>query len=767
VQVPHIGVLLEQTLGHVTHGRNLEHTFRQVDDAWFECRELPFEPEAALDRFPPYSNWTVRSSLAARSAVKAMEAVAPLDALFVHTHVPASLLLRHMKRVPTVVSIDATPAQIDSLGGSYNHDVHPGVVEKAKRLIHTQCFQRATGLVTWSRWAADSLVDDYGVDRGAIEVIPPGVVASQWRRPGTRRVDGDTVRILFVGGDFERKGGGLLVEAVERLRHELSSTGAATSVEAHLVTSASVSPRPGIHVHNGLTPNSPELIELFHRCDIFALPTFGDCTPLVLAEASTAGLPVVSTDVGAISESVIDGVTGNLVDTSVESLVDGLRPLVTCPEHRLALGEKAAEHAARTMDSQKNARKLIELVLDVAQRRSLHPRVLLTVSGNISPEAEDAIEAGTRPLADYVAIARTTNADLLDWELLRRDGSAVTNLIRRLAGNSVAMGYHLWRTQGDYDVIISDGEQVGLPFAALARWGGARQVRHLMIAHRLSPTKKALTISLLGLSREVDEVLVYCSRQQTVAERLFDSADCQVRLIDFMVDTEFFRPTRKPFARCDRARPLLCAAGREFRDYPVLIDAVRGLDVDLVIASASPWSRRSDNARSVDLPDNVTVTALTQRGLRDLLNEADALVLPLQPTDFQAGITTILEAMSMGRPIICTSTEGQTDVIEEGLHGLYVPPGDVDAIRRAILRLTGDPDTALAMGERGRQLAEERAEVRSYAAMFAERVRFHALGDSHVDPVPLPLDAAKRGAPDNPAFRVAPLAGGADRSAVG
>ena len=39
---------------------------------------------------------------------------------------------------------------------------------------------------------------------------------------------------------------------------------------------------------------------------------------------------------------------------------------------------------------------------------------------------------------------------------------------------------------------------------------------------------------------------------------------------------------------------MICTAGLEFRDYPTLIEAVRGLDARVVIAAASPWSKRAD-----------------------------------------------------------------------------------------------------------------------------------------------------------------------------
>ena len=294
---PNIGVLLEQTLGHVSHGRNLRETFAAAENARVTCTELPFEPSSVADRLPPRSNWTMRASMAARAAVKDLERREPLDALFVHTHVPATLLGRTMQRVPTVVSIDATPKQIDSLGTSYQHSVQSPVVENAKWQLHTRCFDRASALVSWSKWAADSLVADYGVNRDKIEVIPPGVVPSMWRRAG-RREAGSTVRILFVGGDFRRKGGDILVDALHELRRDPEVLAGGIDLELHLVTAADIPSQPGITVHRGLRPNDPELIALFHQCDIFALPTLGDCTPLVLAEAATAGLPSVATAVG-------------------------------------------------------------------------------------------------------------------------------------------------------------------------------------------------------------------------------------------------------------------------------------------------------------------------------------------------------------------------------------------------------------------------------------------------------------------------------------
>ena len=286
------------------------------------------------------------------------------------------------------------------------------------------------------------------------------------------------------------------------------------------------------------------------------------------------------------------------------------------------------------------------------------------------------------------------------------------------------MALHVFRRRGEFDVVITDGEQIGLPLAAMFRLVRSRP-RHVMIGHRLSAPKKAWLIRSLGLAGGIDDVLVYCTFQARSAQSLFGRSGQRVRLIDFMVDTEFFSPAPSPGRRSREQRPVLCTAGREFRDYPTLIEAVRELDVDVVIASASPWSKRADNAQAVDLPANVTVTSFTQGELRDQMQASDIVVMPLLPVDFQAGVTTILEAMAMARPVICSSTVGQMDVVVDGETGRYVPPGDVAALRRAIEDLLADPDLAAAMGRRGRALVEQRADVRAYAAKFGEIVRWH------------------------------------------
>jgi glycosyltransferase involved in cell wall biosynthesis len=154
--------------------------------------------------------------------------------------------------------------------------------------------------------------------------------------------------------------------------------------------------------------------------------------------------------------------------------------------------------------------------------------------------------------------------------------------------------------------------------------------------------------------------------------------------------------------------------GLEFRDYPTLMEAVENLDLHVVIAAASPWSKRSDSTSGQTIPTNVTVSRFTQYELRDVYNRSAFMVMPLYENDFQAGVTALLEAMAMEKAIICSETAGQKDVIINFETGLYVPPGDSVALRREIVSLLDQPGEAKRMGQNGRLRIEQEMSLELY-----------------------------------------------------
>ena len=366
--IPHIGFVLEQALGHVTHAENLQRVINMNQSVHAHWCPIPYDTEGLAAKVPIYnSNWTVRAGLRARRSIRAANRDAPLDALFIHTQVPAVLASTWLRRIPSVVSIDATPLQYDLLGEFYNHQPGNARVERAKWLANRRCFELASAVVAWSSWAKAGLVDGYEVPTEKVTVIPPGVWHEQWSRPAGEPADDEVIRILFVGADLDRKGGATLLKAFRNVRARgVDVTRGLPAVELHLVTKTAVQPEPGVFVHDGLAPNSAAITALYHRCHIFCLPTRADMLPQVLCEAGAAGLPLVSTSVGAIGEIVRDNETGLLVPPDdVEALTSSLVALVDQPDLRRRLGAEAAIVVQTTYDAKKNADRLLDLLREV------------------------------------------------------------------------------------------------------------------------------------------------------------------------------------------------------------------------------------------------------------------------------------------------------------------------------------------------------------------------------------------------------------------
>jgi glycosyltransferase involved in cell wall biosynthesis len=344
---------------------------------------------------------------------------------------------------------------------------------------------------------------------------------------------------------------------------------------------------------------------------------------------------------------------------------------------------------------------------------------LLTVSGTIPDDLRAQIAGGRRPRTDYVEMADAFDAELLDRSGARGAAGLVAPLLSRLGAN-LPLAWACFRGRKSHRVVFTDGEQVGIPYAAMTRLV-RRRPRHVMIGHVLSPRKKALLHRVLRLQHRVDALVVYASEQARFAVEELGYRPEQVVLSHFMVDTGFWRPDAVTPA--EHGRPLLCAVGQERRDYPTLVDAVRPLDVDVAIAAVSPWSKYQDSSAGLDVPANVTARGYELFELRQLYADAAFVVVPLEDTDFQAGITTILEAMAMGKAVVCTLTRGQTDVVIDGENGLYVAAGDPVALRQAIERLVADPAEAARLGANGRCWVEEHADLDAYVAQLATLVR--------------------------------------------
>jgi glycosyltransferase involved in cell wall biosynthesis len=364
-----VAFVAEQTLGHVTHYQNLRAVTAQQTDVIPTWLPISFDVRGA-ERLVPLlrSNWSVRASWHARRALEAAVSRQRHHALVFHTQVTALFSVALMRRIPAVISLDATPINYDSVGASYQHRAAGnGFLDRQKFQLNQRAFQAAAGLVTWSEWAAHSLVGDYGVDPGRVRVLAPGAAPAYFdigqRRAGqsAHPLAADRpVKVLFVGGDFQRKGGPLLLDC---LRGALAGR-----CELHIVTQQEVAPERGVFVHRGIGPNSPELLRLFAEADIFVLPSRAECLAVVLMEATAAGLPVITTDVGALSEAVRPGESGFLIPAGDGPKLRGaLDRLVGDAALRQRMGRSGWELACQKFDAHSNNQALLDLVVETSR----------------------------------------------------------------------------------------------------------------------------------------------------------------------------------------------------------------------------------------------------------------------------------------------------------------------------------------------------------------------------------------------------------------
>lgn len=356
--------VLEHTLGHVSHARNICRTLDAHADS-VRATVIPIEyrlPSRVMGRVPGLRTWTFDASQRTRTQLRDRLRQGPVDAIFIHTQVAALLAGSIMRRVPTVVSLDATPVNFDSQGIAYGHSRSGAAAEALKVIANRHVFDRAAALVAWCRWTADSLESDYGVAPNKINVIHPGVDIQLFRARARER-GRHPVRVLFVGGDFERKGGRDLLEAMQRV---------STRAELDVVTGSEVNVSPSIvcRVHRGLQPQSAELVSLYREADVFVLPSRGDCFPQAVAEGLAAGLPIVGTAVGAIPEMIQHGVNGMIVPPrDPRALGEAIEALVTHSSRRLEYGIVSRALAEAEHDADLNNRRILELMAAISARR--------------------------------------------------------------------------------------------------------------------------------------------------------------------------------------------------------------------------------------------------------------------------------------------------------------------------------------------------------------------------------------------------------------
>jgi glycosyltransferase involved in cell wall biosynthesis len=352
---------IENNVGNTTYRKNLERFLRQRRDVDAEVLPIDLVADDVWGRLPGIrGNLALVGSARAASALHASKRRRPIHAALIHSQSIALFSTKFVGEVPTIVSTDATPANFDTLNEGYGMESRGAAIEAIKHAWTRMTFEKTRLLWAHSEWVKESFINDYGAQPEKVVAFHPGVDLELWKPAPELRPNDGIVRVLFVSGDFQRKGGDRLIRWIESTRHR-------GKVEIHMASKEPVPEVPGVVPHYGLTPNSPGLVRLAQQCDLFAFPTRADCSPWVLIEAQAAGLPGVSTRLGAIHEIVEDAVTGFLAPPDDEvALFECLDHLVEDEGLRARMSTAARERMLAHFDLRRNATRLVDMMHGIA-----------------------------------------------------------------------------------------------------------------------------------------------------------------------------------------------------------------------------------------------------------------------------------------------------------------------------------------------------------------------------------------------------------------
>jgi glycosyltransferase involved in cell wall biosynthesis len=328
-------------------------------------------------------------------------------------------------------------------------------------------------------------------------------------------------------------------------------------------------------------------------------------------------------------------------------------------------------------------------------------RSLMLVSADAGPAVRAEVDAGLRPLPEFLQLERVHGVELLDWSRLGNRAMPRSKLLRSLRAAQIA-------SRLPADAYLSDGEHVGIPLGAMLNTGGRRT--HVMIGHRLTTAAKRALYRTLRVDRRISRIVVHSRRQAELAPPWLGIDPGKVFLTPYGVDVSFWRPQA-----VDEA-PLIFAPGRSHRDFDTLAEATAGLDEQVIITAASQHSPREPYRAATGV--GLTVRELDYQQLRTHYARARLVVIPLLAVDFPAGITTLLEAMAMGKAVIVAGS-GLDDWMVDRQTAVRVPARDPAALRTAIRRLLAESAERRRLGANAREAVCAHWSTPAFAARLA------------------------------------------------
>ena len=265
----------------------------------------------------------------------------------------ASISAYIAQRLPTIHVSDATVPLMREYYSEFSR-LPEFLAASALRLdSESVCHSRACLYST--EWAANSAIRDYGADPRRIHVIPWGAnidVIEHFDHEAA--INRDICNLVFIGIDWQRKGGAIAVATAMRLLEigypvRLHIIGAMPALGTKMKTNAIV-----MHgfISKGTREGRDRFNSIMKQAAFLFVPTRQDCSPMVFPEANSYGVPVITTRTGGVPGVVLDGVNGHMlpIDATPEEYANLIGTIWSDPELYGRLRASSRRHFSNTLN---------------------------------------------------------------------------------------------------------------------------------------------------------------------------------------------------------------------------------------------------------------------------------------------------------------------------------------------------------------------------------------------------------------------------------
>lgn len=269
--------------------------------------------------------------------------------------------------LPVYYTADATFA-----GMTGYYDFYSQLSSRSLRegnLTQQLALNKARHLFFPSQWAARSAATDYGIAENKIHNIPFGANLEELPSAITAVKSSGECRLLFLGVEWERKGGPVALDTMKRLLSK--------GIDAKLTIVGCTPPVSEEHVTiiPFLSKNDPQqrkkLYGILAESDFLILPTKAECFGLVFCEASAYGIPSLATDTGGVSGAIKNGINGFLFPPGSTGAVyaDKIAAVYGDPATMLKLRRSARELYDTSLNWETWGKTVSEIILSDYHRR--------------------------------------------------------------------------------------------------------------------------------------------------------------------------------------------------------------------------------------------------------------------------------------------------------------------------------------------------------------------------------------------------------------